>query len=211
VAADGDAGRDIFLRDLAAGSTTLADVAGDGAKSNGSNHLAALSPDGGFVAFETTASNLGVSALGWQIYLRALGGNGAGGAPGPGPGPGPGSGGAGPTAPAKASFAGSKRSIKVSKKGAFSFRFRAGPGLTGRVVFASAKKVRVSAKRKKVTLVRKAFTVPPSGDVELRLKLSRKNLRTLRKNRKIRTNVTVTLTNAGGLASTAHTTVTLKT
>jgi hypothetical protein len=197
------------------GSTTLASVASDGTKGNGASNLVALSPDGGFVAFESAASNLGANALARQIFIRALsGGPGGGGGPAGGgavgvPGGG-GGGGAGPTAPAKASFAASKRSIKVSKNGRFSFKFRAGAGLTGRVAFTSAKKVRIGAKRKKITLVRKSFTVPASGKVNLKLKLSRKNLGILRKNRKIKTNVAVTLTNISGLSSAARAAITLK-
>jgi Tol biopolymer transport system component len=85
VAADGDAGVDVFVRDLAVGSTTLASVASDGTKANGTSSLAALSPDGGFVAFESAASNLGVTALARQTYIRALGD----GPPPPPPPPGP--------------------------------------------------------------------------------------------------------------------------
>jgi Tol biopolymer transport system component len=223
VVADSDGISDSFVRDLAAGGTTLASVANDGMKGNNASNLVALSPDGGFVAFESAASNLGANALARQIFIRALsgGGNPGGGGPGGGGGPaggpvgvpggsGGGGGGAGPTAPRKASFAASKRSIKVSKNGRFSFTFRAGAGLTGRVAFTSAKKVRIGAKRKKVTLVRKSFTVPASGKVKLKLKLSRKNLRILRKNRKVKTNVTVTLKNTNGLSSTARAAITLK-
>ena len=110
---------------------------------------------------------------------------------------------------AKASFAGSKRSLKVNRKGRFSYRFRGGAGLAGKAVFASAGKVTV-ARRARVTLARKSFTVPSSGTVTLNVKLSRKNLTILRRNRKIKTRVTVTLRNSAGASSVATTTVTLK-
>ena len=61
-------------------------------------------------------------------------------------------------APAKASFAGSKRSIDVSRKGRFSYSFRAGAGLRGKAVFRSVKKVRIS-KRARTTLAKKAFKI----------------------------------------------------
>ena len=72
VAADSDGISDVFVRDLQAGSTTLSSVASGGAKGNNASNLAALSPDGGFVAFESAASNLGTSALARQIYIRSL-------------------------------------------------------------------------------------------------------------------------------------------
>ncbi len=194
VPADDDGRTDIFIRDLAVGGTTLASVGSDGTKSNGASHLAALSPDGGFVAFESAASNLGANALARQMFIRALGGGGD----------------AGSAAPANASFAASKRSIKVNRQGMFAFSFRAGAGLTGRAAFKGAEKVRIGAKRTTVTLARSSFTVPASGEVKLKLKLSRKNLRILRKNRKIKTNVTVTLTNTNGRSSIAQATITLK-
>jgi Tol biopolymer transport system component len=119
-----------------------------------------------------------------------------------------------PTSPAKASFAGSKSSIRVSRKRRFKFTFHATPGLTGKASFKTVKKVRVSRKNKKrkrrVTLARKSFTVPASGKVTLRIKLSKKNFRILKLNRKLRTRVTITLTNAVGLKSTAKKRITLK-
>ena len=113
---------------------------------------------------------------------------------------------ANPTAPARASFAGSKSSIRVDSKGRFRFGFHAGPALTGRAVFQSVKKVRLSRRSgttKRITLARRSFTVPASGQVTLRIKLSKRGLRTLKLNRKIGTRVTVRLENAAGLTSTA--------
>ena len=111
--------------------------------------------------------------------------------------------------PAKAGFKGSKRKIKVSRSGRFSYSFRAGARLAGKISFRSGKKVRVSRKAR-VTLARKSFRAPRSGKVKLKMKLSRKNLRTLRRNRRIKTKVTVTLKNAAGRTSVASTTATLR-
>jgi Ca2+-binding RTX toxin-like protein len=119
-----------------------------------------------------------------------------------------GGGGAGGS-PAKASFAGSKRSVKVSRNGRFSYSFRSGAGLRGKAVFRSANKVRTS-RRARVTLASKSFKAPSSRKVTLKIKLSRKSLAILRRNRKIKTKVTVTLKNAAGLSSVASTTVMLK-
>jgi sugar lactone lactonase YvrE len=120
-----------------------------------------------------------------------------------------GGGAAGPSPPAKASFAGSKSSITVSRKRSFKFSFRATPGLTGTAVFESVKKVRLSRKQK-VTLAKKSFRVPASGKVTLRIKLSKKKFRILKLNRKIRTSVTVTLKNTAGLTSKASKKLTVK-
>jgi len=109
---------------------------------------------------------------------------------------------------AKASFRGSKRSIKVSRKGRFTYSFRTGASLRGKAGFRSVKKVGVS-KRARVTLATKSFKAPKSGKVKLKIKLSRKKLRILRRNRRIKTKVTVVLKN-GGLSSTASATVTLR-
>jgi YVTN family beta-propeller protein len=111
--------------------------------------------------------------------------------------------------PPKASFAGSKSSITVRRDRRFKFSFRATPGLKGRAVFKSVNKVRVSLKRR-VTLARKSFTVPAGGKVTLRLRLSKKKFRILKRSGKIRTRVTVTLVNSAGLTSTARKTVLLK-
>ena len=97
----------------------------------------------------------------------------------------------------------------MSAKRSFKFSFRGGPGLKGTLVLQSVKKVRTSAK-KRVTLLRKSFTVPASGKVTLRLKLSRKIFRILKLNRKIRTRATVTLKNVAGLTSKASKQITLK-
>ena len=111
--------------------------------------------------------------------------------------------------PAKAKFKGSKRKIKVSRRGRFTYSFRGGARLAGKIGFRSGKKVRVS-RRARVTLAKKSFRVPGSGKVKLKMKLSRKNLRTLRRNRRIKTKVTVTLKNAAGGSSVATTTATLR-
>ena len=88
------------------------------------------------------------------------------------------------TPPAPASFAGSKSSITVDRKGRFKFSFHATPGLTGTAVFKSVKKVRLSRKNRKtrrITLARKSFTVPIGGKVTLKIKLSKKQIAKLRK------------------------------
>jgi Ca2+-binding RTX toxin-like protein len=111
----------------------------------------------------------------------------------------------GATAPAKASFAGSKSSIRVDRRGRFGFTFHAGPGLTGKAAFRRATKA-----TKRLLLAQKSFTAPTSGQVTLKMKLSAKSLRVLKRNHQIRTRVTVMLKNAAGLTNTTSKTVTLK-
>jgi hypothetical protein len=50
--------RDIFVRDLTEGTTLRASVDTDGGDPNGSSYKPALSADGRYVAFESTASDL---------------------------------------------------------------------------------------------------------------------------------------------------------
>jgi Ca2+-binding RTX toxin-like protein len=102
----------------------------------------------------------------------------------------------GPDGLEKASFAGSKKIVKVSRRGRFSYSFRAGAGLTGKAVFRK--------------MASKSFKVPGSGKVTLKMKLKAKKLALLRRKKKIKTKVTVTLTGGAGASSVASTTVTLK-
>ena len=97
---------------------------------------------------------------------------------------------------AKASFAGSKRTVKVNRRGRFSYAFRAGAGTKGKAVFKGVAK--------------KSFTTPASGRVTLKMALTRAKLALLRRKGKIRTKLTVTLRDGAGASSVASKTVTLK-
>jgi len=97
---------------------------------------------------------------------------------------------------AKASFAGSKKTVKVNRRGRFRYSFRGGAGLRGKAVF--------------VKLATKSFRVPGSGKVTLKMRLSRKKLALLRRKRTIKTKVTVTLRDAAGNSSRASKAVTFK-
>ena len=195
------AGSRVYVRDLTTATTAVQSRTPSGAIASAGVEFG-FAPDGSAIAFlsddqilpEDTDSTSDVYARGVSYA--------AGGTPNPNPGGNPGP-------PAKASFSGSKTSITVSRKRTFKFSFRATAGLTGTAAFESAKKVRTSRKAK-VRLVRKSFTVPASGRVTLRLKLSKKAFRILNLNRKIRTRVTVSLKNAAGLSSTASKPITLK-
>ena len=127
----------------------------------------------------------------------------------PHPAPGPA---AAPTAPAKASFKRSKKTIRVSRRGRFSFSFTAGPGLKGRITLRTVRRVRAKNRGRKriATFANKTFTVPGSGKVKLRFKLSRRNRTILRRYRKLRIKVTVKLRNSANLTSRATVRITLK-
>ncbi|HEY5914820.1 MAG TPA: hypothetical protein VJA21_29875 [Verrucomicrobiae bacterium] len=58
VAGDTNNAADIFIRDLAAGTTVLVSVGIDGAAGNGDSRSPAITPDGHFVAFVSAAGNL---------------------------------------------------------------------------------------------------------------------------------------------------------
>lgn len=128
------------------------------------------------------------------------GGDGSGGSGGGGGATGTASGGA--TAPAKASFAGSKSSIRVDRQGRFRFSFHASAGLTGKAAFRRT--------TKRLLLAQKSFTAPAGGQATLKMKLSAKSLRILKRSRRVRTRVTVSLKNAAGLTSSASKTITLR-
>ncbi len=117
-----------------------------------------------------------------------------------------------PTPPGKAGFADSKRSIRVSRKWRFSFTFTAAAGLTGRITLKTVRRVRPGnrGRKRRVTFANKTFTVPGSGKVKVRFKLSRRNRRILKRYRKLRITVTVKLRNSADLTSTAKLRITLK-
>ncbi len=138
------------------------------------------------------------------------------GAGAPGGGGGAPGGGAGATTvpPAPASFAASTRSVVVANRcRCFYFSFHATRKLTGRALFDSVGKVRVSrrSKRKRrIALARRSFTVLPSGRVTLRIRLSSTNFRILTLNRRIPIRVTVILRNPAGLTRAANRRITLR-
>jgi Tol biopolymer transport system component len=73
VARDGS-GSHVYLTDLTSGATTLVDRAGGatGAVANGFSSHPAVSSDGRFVAFSSSARNLGANARGVRVYVRDI-------------------------------------------------------------------------------------------------------------------------------------------
>lgn len=114
-----------------------------------------------------------------------------------------------PSPPPRPNLAGAKRKLRASKSGRFSYRFKATPGMNGSAVFKTVKKVKVS-RRARVTLARRSFSViRADGVVTVAVRLSKRNLRILERNRKLVLNVIVTVRNFAGLKSQASKRLTL--
>src|SRR3954449_12360675 len=69
-----DGRRHVFVRDRRAGTTTLVSVGLGGAPANASSDVTALSPDGGFVAFQSAATDLvpGDTNRKLDVFVRDL-------------------------------------------------------------------------------------------------------------------------------------------
>ena len=83
--------------------------------------------------------------------------------------------------PDLAIFTGSPKVLRVSRTGRFIYTFMATPGRAGKVKLTSTRAVRVAARKRKLTLTAKAFTAPAGGKVRLTFKLSRSDLRALKR------------------------------
>jgi len=110
--------------------------------------------------------------------------------------------------PAKPDLRGAKKKVRVSKRRTFRYSFRATPGLSGEALFRTRKKAVVSRKAH-VTVGRKRFIVAGDGRVTVKLKLSKKKLRILRRNGRLSLKVTVTVRDSAGLSSQATKRLTL--
>lgn len=98
------------------------------------------------------------------------------------------------TAPAL-SFAGSPKSLRVSKSGRFAYRLLATPGLSGKVKITGRKKVKIGSSKRKMKLGSKSFTASTHAKAKVRFKLSKRNLRALKRHKSLRFAVVV---KAGG-------------
>jgi hypothetical protein len=166
-----------------------------------------VGPDGKSV-YATTQSGTGAVVV-FDRVGGANGGSGTGGGgvvlPLPKPAPLP-----------KGSFAGTARVLRPDARGRITFSFRATPGLRGLAIFRSAKPVRSAvrtpdgATRKAVTFAKRAFTVPASGRVKLRVLLSRGDRNVLARGRALSVLVSVKLTNSDGRSTTATGTLQVK-
>lgn len=95
--------------------------------------------------------------------------------------------------PTIALFTSSPSSVSASKKGSFKYSFLATPLQKGAISLKSAKKIKIGSKKRVMKLAAKSFTVPATGKVKVTFKLSSKNLKALKRAKKLRFKVTVTL------------------
>lgn len=108
----------------------------------------------------------------------------------------------------KASFAHSRRSVRVSRSGRFSYVFGAPAGLRGRIDLRTAKALTIRRSTRVRRIALRGFTVPSRQRVVARMKLSRALFAQLKRRRKLPLRVTVTLS-ADGRSSIARTRLTL--
>jgi len=87
----------------------------------------------------------------------------------------------------------SPASLRVSKTGRFSYSFTATPLSLGTVSLKGTKKVKIGSKKRFMAIAAKSFTPTSAGEVKVKLKLSSKNLKAVKKARKMRFVVIVTL------------------
>jgi hypothetical protein len=92
------------------------------------------------------------------------------------------------------SFRTAPKSLRVSNAGRFTYNFRATPRRSGKVGLSSTKKVKIGSKKRRMKLAAKTFTSLATSKVSVRFKLSKKNLKALKRTRKIAFKVTATLT-----------------
>ena len=101
-------------------------------------------------------------------------------------------------------------SIRLGRTGRFAYPFKAAPGVRGEAVMRTRSRVRLSAARRaRLTVSARHFRSPASGRVRLRIKLSRRTLRVVRLNRRLRLRVQVSVTDSQGRVTRASRNLTL--
>ena len=100
--------------------------------------------------------------------------------------------------PAKASFAGSKRTLRVSRSGRFAYAFAGTAGLRGRIELRTAKAIKIGRSKRARRVVARGFTVPSKAPGDACASSCRARCsRVLKRQRTLALRVTVTLTVAG--------------
>ena len=162
-------------------------------------------PDGSYsevpTALPTSSEFLDSGRTPGQQYCYVVGAT-TGGTPGPTsaeacatiPG-GVGPGGGGPTGngPPTLDLSSLKRSIRVGRNRTFVITFVGQSGHAGSVALTTVRAVAAQRRKRKLVVARKSFTVPASGRVRLKMKLTRKGFRVLRRARRLRVSAKVTL------------------
>jgi thermitase len=96
---------------------------------------------------------------------------------------------------------GAKRRVRV-RHSRFAYSFRSGGGLIGAASLRTLGKLRVGGSkhvhRRRLTVERRRFEVPTGGKVRLKIRLSRREMRILRRDRRLVLRVSVTVRNTAG-------------
>ncbi len=95
--------------------------------------------------------------------------------------------------PVSVSFAGSPHSLKVSRHGTLTYSFAVTAPGSGKVALKSTKKVKLGSKKSYLKVPAKGYTAAGPGEQRVKVKLSAKTLAVLKKLKKVRFAVTVTL------------------
>ncbi len=105
---------------------------------------------------------------------------------------------------------GAPERIRLKRSRRFTYPFRAAPGLRGKVVMRTHARVRVAARaRRHLTPASERFRSPASGRVVLKIRLSRKELKVIRLNRRLRLRVQVSAIDSQGRTARAARNLTL--
>ena len=97
------------------------------------------------------------------------------------------------TPTAVASFSSSSKSLRVSKTGRFRFAFQTVPPRSGKISLKSTRKIKIGSTKRVIRLLAKSFTASSTGNVKVKFKLSSRKLKALKRVKKLRFVVTVTL------------------
>jgi hypothetical protein len=107
-------------------------------------------------------------------------------------------------------LSGARARIRLKRSRRFTYRFLAAPTLRGQAVMRTRARVRVAARaRRHLTPASKRFKSPASGRVVLKIRLSRKEFRVVRLNRRLKLRVRVSVTDSQGRITRAARNLTL--
>jgi hypothetical protein len=114
-----------------------------------------------------------------------------------------------PAGPSKPILRDARSRIRVSRRGTFRYPILATASLRGTAAFPTRVKALVAGRRVHLSVARKAFRVGPTGKVVVRVTFSRRNLRVLRRNRRLLVRAVVTVRDSAGRSAAATRRLTL--
>jgi hypothetical protein len=95
--------------------------------------------------------------------------------------------------PRTASFGRSRRTVTARRNGTFTYAFTATPRAMGTATFTTDGAVAAAVRRRRLTFGRRAFTAAANGRVNVTVRLSRRNRAALRRLKRVRARVVVTI------------------